>query len=71
MVAELNDALPSALLVGHNPGIEGFIRFLTGQLEPMPTAAIAVIKLNIDSWNVIDEGCGELKSVYRPKEEMR
>ena len=42
-VADLDDAYPTALVVGHNPGIEGFINYLTGQLEPMPTAALAVI----------------------------
>ena len=51
VVSELDVSITSAMLVGHNPGIEGFIRFLTGQLEPMPTAALAVINLKIDNWN--------------------
>ena len=71
VIAELDDSHNSAMLVGHNPGIEGFIRFLTGHLEPMPTAAIAVINLNIDKWNAIDDGVGKLLNVYRPKDEMR
>lgn len=71
IVAGLDDSLESAMLVGHNPGIEGFIRLLTGQLEPMPTAALAVIGLNIQNWNSIDGRCGELRALYRPKEEMR
>jgi phosphohistidine phosphatase len=58
------------LLVGHNPGIEGFIRYLTGKLEPMPTAALAIIELNVDSWSDVDDGCGELKAVIRPQDEM-
>jgi len=70
VVAELDDNFASAMLVGHNPGIEGFIRFLTGQLEPMPTAALAVIDLKIDDWNAIDEGCGTLTAIYRPKDEI-
>ncbi len=70
VVAELDDAHGSALLVGHNPGIEGFIRYLTGCLEPMPTAALAVVDLNIDNWNTINDGCGELQIVVRPREEM-
>ena len=70
-IAELDDAFTSAMLVGHNPGIEGFIRFLTEQIEPMPTAALAIIELNIQNWSDIDHGCGELKSVFRPKDEMR
>ena len=71
VVSELDDSINAAMLVGHNPGIEGFIRFLTGQLELMPTAALAVINLKIDNWNAIDDGCGELQNLYRPKEEMR
>ena len=71
VVAELDDSIDSAMLVGHNPGIEGFIRFLTRQIEPMPTAALAVIKLDIDSWKDIDDGCGELQNLYRPKDEMK
>ena len=71
VVSELDDEYMSAMLVGHNPGIEGFIRFLTGQLESMPTAALAVIELDIDNWHEIDDGCGELRTIIRPKDEMR
>ena len=71
VVSEIEDAHASAILVGHNPGIEGFIRYLTGQIEPMPTAALAVIELNIDSWNEMDTGCGKLQNVFRPKDEMK
>jgi phosphohistidine phosphatase len=56
------------MLVGHNPGIESFVRFLTGQLEPFPTAALAVIDLDVDSWDLLGEGRGELREIYRPKE---
>ncbi len=70
-VSDLDDAFTSAMLVGHNPGIEGFIRFLTGQIEPMPTAALAIIELDVERWNSIDHGCGELKSVFRPRDEMK
>ncbi len=68
VAAEIDDAYPSALVVGHNPGIEGFIRFLTGQLEPMPTAALAVVDLDIDSWDLLGEGRGSLRVIFRPKE---
>ena len=45
VVSELDDAIDSAMIVGHNPGMEGFVRYLTGEMEPMPTAALAVIEL--------------------------
>lgn len=71
IVAEIDDAYPSVLVVGHNPGIEGFIRFLTGVLEPFPTAALAVIDVDVDNWFTINEGRGSLQKVYRPRDEMK
>ena len=71
IVAELDDAYRSVLIVGHNPGIEGFIRFLTGGLEPMPTAALAVIDIDTDNWDLIQEGRGVLQKIYRPKDLMK
>lgn len=71
VVSELDDTNDSALVVGHNPGMEGFIRYLTGVLEPMPTAALAVIELGIVSWEQIDSGTGTLVEVIRPKDELK
>jgi phosphohistidine phosphatase len=71
VVSELDDSYGTAMIVGHNPGIEGFIRFLTGQLEPMPTASLAVISLSTDTWEQIDEGSGKLEAISRPKDEMK
>lgn len=70
VVSEIQQELSSALLVGHNPGIERFIRYLTGRLEPMPTAALAVVGLAIASWSDVTGDCGKLLALYRPKEEM-
>lgn len=69
VISAIDDAEPSAMLVGHNPGMEGFIQYLSRQTVSMPTAALAVMDLSIDSWKNINEGCGELQGVYRPKEE--
>lgn len=69
VVSQLDDSLASAMIVGHNPGMESFIRRLTGEVEPMPTAALAVIQLNIDSWSEIEAGSGVLVEVIRPKDE--
>jgi phosphohistidine phosphatase len=68
VTAEIGNESTSALLVGHNPGIEGFIRYLTGRAESMPTAALAVIDLDISEWEAVSEECGELRHVFRPKE---
>ena len=71
VASELGDSVTSAMLVGHNPGMEGFIRYLTGRIEPMPTGALAVINLDIDSWTELEEGSGRLEKVFRPKDELK
>mgnify|MGYP000456888361 CR=1 FL=1 len=71
LLAETDDEPASLLIVGHNPGLEGLIKILTGKLEAMPTAALAVIDLDIEDWHEISANCGVLKSLTRPKEEMK
>lgn len=69
-VTRIEDLYKSAMIIGHNPGIEGFIRYLTGDIESMPTAALAVIKLDTKSWSDISAGMGKLESIIRPKDEF-
>jgi phosphohistidine phosphatase len=71
VVAEQENKHDAILLVGHNPGIEGFIRFLTGEVEPMPTAALAVIDLEIDTWQEISADSGTIVALIRPKDELK
>lgn len=71
VASEIDDSHGSAMLVGHNPGMEGFIRYLTTRMERMPTAALAVIRLKVASWSEINDGSGELINVIRPREEMK
>lgn len=70
VISEIDDMLTSAMIVGHNPGLEGLIHHLTGQLEPIPTAALAVIALDIDTWRDVNHRSGTLAALYRPKDEM-
>jgi phosphohistidine phosphatase len=71
VVSGLDEKYPSAMLVGHNPGIEAFIHYLTGHLERMPTAALAVIELGIDRWSDVADRCGRVADVIRPKDEVQ
>lgn len=59
------------LLVGHNPGMEGLLNLLTGEMHSIPTAGLIRISLNIDAWPEIKKGCGKLEEFIKPKEEMR
>jgi phosphohistidine phosphatase len=69
--SQIDDEYTTAMLVGHNPGLEGLIYHLTGVFEPMPTAALAVIDLDIESWGDIDGDSGRLSAIYRPRELMK
>jgi len=71
VAASIDDRFESAMLVGHNPGMEGLVRLLTGRSEEMPTAALAVIDLDIERWAEIDSGLGHLRRLIRPKDEMK
>jgi len=71
VAASIDDRFESAMIVGHNPGMEGFIRLLTGSLEVMPTGALAIIDLDISDWESIGKATGTLRQVIRPKDEMR
>ena len=71
LLAETENEFDGVLLVGHNPGLEGLIKILTGGVVSMPTAALAEIALDIDYWNKIAADIGKLNSVVRPKDEMK
>lgn len=70
VISEIPADVDSALLIGHNPGMEAIIRCLTGEIQPMSTAALASIKLAIGQWKAVDQGTGTLEFLIRPKEEM-
>lgn len=68
---EVQSSIGSIMIVGHNPGIEGFIRLLTGAPEAMPTSALAEIDLEINDWSEIAPGSGDLIRIIRPKDRMK
>lgn len=68
IASELDDKIESAMLVGHNPGLEGLLKMLTGKVESLPTAALAVVDLRIDDWKEIHIDCCDLRTVIRPKD---
>lgn len=68
-LTDLENSVNSVLIVAHNPGIEFAIEEFSHTIEVMPTSAIAIIKFDLLSWDIMDnEVTGELVSVFRPKE---
>lgn len=71
VVSEIENHINSVLLVGHNPGFEGLVKFLTGKSERMTTTALAVVDLEIDHWKSVHPECCALRILIHPKEEMK
>ncbi len=69
-------AARSLLVVGHNPGFHDTANLLVQSgdkqmrkklAEKFPTAALAVIDLDIDDWAAIGPGCGRLETFVTPR----
>ncbi len=70
IVSELDESVESAMIVGHNPGLEGLIKILTGESETMPTASLAIIDLNAENWSEVTAKSGKLQKLIRPQEDL-
>lgn len=68
VVTSIPDKATTALLVGHNPGFENLLSYLTGDNRHMPTAALAKIEFDVGSWSEVSAGSERLESFVTPKE---
>lgn len=65
----LPEQVQRVMLVGHNPDLEELLHSLTGEIVPMPTAAVAWVEMAIDRWVDFKPGQnGKLVKAWRPKE---
>jgi len=59
----------TAMIIGHNPGLESLVYQISKQFQAMPTAAIALMEWEIDEWReILDFPAAKLLNVWRPKE---
>ncbi|MGH3671169.1 MAG: SixA phosphatase family protein [Pseudonocardiaceae bacterium] len=67
---QIIQALPSrvstAVLIGHNPGLEEVLTVLTGVAEPVKTSAIAVIRIPA-GWDGTGPGSSALEELALPR----
>ena len=68
VVSEIPDEKQVAIMIGHNPGFEELLACLTGEGRRMPTAALAKIKFDVESWKDIKEDQGTLEWFVTPKQ---
>ena len=77
LVRELPDTAATALLVGHNPGLEDLVLMLVPRAaaglrsdveEKYPTASIAQLSAEVDHWADLAEGNATLARFTRPRD---
>ena len=70
------ESAATALLIGHNPGLEDLLLLLTPAADPLrgeveikyPTATLAVLDLDIAAWRDAAAGCAHLRHFIRPRD---
>lgn len=67
VVTRAAESAEALMLVGHNPGLEGLLTFLTGEGRSMPTAALACVSLDVGKWAELRERAGRLEWLVRPE----
>jgi len=68
-ISRLDDNVNRVLLVGHNPGLEHLLDSLVEGHTPLPTAAMAHLELQIESWrDFSDSTRGSLLRLWRPED---
>jgi phosphohistidine phosphatase len=65
IVRDLSDDIDTAVLVGHNPGIEDLASLLLGEMSRMKTSALAVITI-AGSWSTAGHHSATLRASGRP-----
>ena len=68
IVKQIDDSVNKAMIVGHNPTINGLANYIGDQpVGNIPTCGVFCVVLDISSWEKISEHCGRLKFFEFPK----
>lgn len=68
-VAFLPEDVNVVMVVGHNPGVEDLVEEFSDSWQRMPTAALAVIQLDVTRWgDLTSETEGRLVNLWIPRE---
>ena len=70
VVKQIDDAVNKAMVVGHNPAINGLANYIGDQpIGNIPTCGAIGVELNISSWAKLNAHCGKLKFFEFPKKQ--
>ncbi|MDR3576709.1 MAG: histidine phosphatase family protein [Anaerolineaceae bacterium] len=64
----LPDEVERAMLIGHNPGIEGLLQIMSGVVESLPTSGIAYLVLPISHWAELEGAHAEICEMWHPRQ---
>lgn len=67
LLLEIDEAVSSLMLVGHNPGLEDLILELTGRSEHLSPATIAKIGFEAEQWSRVRGNSGTLDWLVSPR----
>ncbi|MEA4812358.1 MAG: histidine phosphatase family protein [Anaerolineaceae bacterium] len=57
------------MLIGHNPGLEALLQLIDGHVDAMPTGSLAVVKLDVSSWEAVSmETTGNMIAFWDPEQ---
>ena len=66
---KLPESIDTAMVIGHNPGMDDFLEMVCDECGHMPTASVAYIKYPIERWlDLRTETMGELVYLWEPRE---
>jgi phosphohistidine phosphatase len=68
VLSELDEALNTVLLVGHNPVLEEVIQLMTNETVHLSAGTLAHIEVEAQNWNEIGEARGGIRKIVRPQE---
>ncbi len=68
VVTQIEKSNKTALLVGHNPGLEEFLSLVTGTRETVATATLSKLVLKITNWTSVAAKTGTLEWIVKPKQ---
>jgi phosphohistidine phosphatase len=66
LIQQIDDVNELAILVGHNPGMEGLLRHFTGEMHAVATAGLSKIILETDSWRGAANASARLECLLTP-----
>jgi len=65
----LPDEIERVMVIGHNPGLEGLLQILSGQIVSLSTGAVAHLVLPVNHWNELNlDTEGNLVETFSPQD---